>query len=57
MYVGNLQKLKVVKKRIKKYNMMDTFKILVMVDSDTENPACGGGMKRPKGTYLSIGHK
>ena len=39
MYVGNLQKLKGVKDRITKYDMEDIFKILVMIDSDTENPA------------------
>ena len=38
MYVGNLQKLKGVKYWITKYNMVDPFKILVMVDSDTKNP-------------------
>ena len=37
MYVGNLQKLKGVKNRITKYNMVDPFKILVMVDLDTQN--------------------
>ena len=37
MYIGNLQKLKVVKDRITKYDVVDPFKILVMVDSDTEN--------------------
>ena len=39
MYVGNLQKLKVVKDQITKYYMVDPFKIPVMVTSDTENPA------------------
>ena len=39
MCVGKLQKLKGVKDRITKYDMVDPFKIPVMVDSDTENPA------------------
>ena len=38
MYVGNLQKLKEVKYRIIKYEFVDPFKILVMVNSDTEYP-------------------
>ena len=35
MHVRNLQKLKGVKDRIMKYDMVDPFKIPVMVDSDT----------------------
>ena len=38
MYVGNLQKLEVVKDHITKYNMVEPFKILVMIVSETENP-------------------
>ena len=34
MYVGNLQKLKGVKDWITKYDVVDPFKIPVMVDSD-----------------------
>ena len=39
MYVGNLQKLKGVKDRITKYEMVDPFKVPFMVNSDTENMA------------------
>ena len=39
MYVGNLQKLKAVKDRITKYDMVVSFNIPVMVDLDRENPA------------------
>ena len=39
IYVGNIQKLKGVRDRITKYNMVDPFKIPVMVDSDTEIPS------------------
>ena len=39
MYVGNLQKLKVVKDQITKYYMVDPFKTPVKVNPDTENPA------------------
>ena len=36
MYVGNLQKLMGVKDQITKYDMVDPFRIPVMIDSDTE---------------------
>ena len=39
IYVRKLQKLKGVKDQITKYDMVDPFKIPVMVDSDIENPA------------------
>ena len=57
MYVGNLQKLKGLKDRITKYDMVDPFKIPVMVDLDTEIRHFGGGMKQPRGTYFSICHR
>ena len=43
MYVGNLQNLKGVKERTKKYNMVDPLKIPVMINSETENPALWWG--------------
>ena len=52
MYVGNLQKLKGVKDRITKYDMVDPFKIPVMVDSDTENPALWWGYETTKRDIL-----
>ena len=48
MYVGNLQKLKEVKDRITEYDMVDPFKIPVMVNSDTENPALWWGDETTK---------
>ena len=57
MYIGNLQKMKGVKDRITKYDMVDPFKIPVMVDLDTEIRHFGGGMKQPRVTYLSIGRR
>ena len=39
MYVGNLQNLKGVKNIITKYNMVDPFNILVMINLETENTA------------------
>ena len=52
MYVGNLQKLKGVKDRITKYDMVDPFKIPVMVDSDTENLALQWGDETTKRDIL-----
>ena len=43
IYVGKLQKLKGVKDQITKYNIVDPFKIPVMVNSDTENTALWWG--------------
>ena len=39
MYVGNIQKLKGVKDRITKYDMVDPFKIPVMINLEIENQA------------------
>ena len=48
MYAGNLQKLKGIKDPITKYEMVDPFKIPVMVNSDTENPALRWGDETTK---------
>ena len=48
MYVGNLQKLKGVKGHIKKYDMVDPFKIPVMIDPKTENTALWWGYETTK---------
>ena len=52
MYVGNLQKLKGVKDRNTKYDMVDPFKIPFMADSDTENTALWWGDETTKRDIL-----
>ena len=52
MYVGNLQKLKGLKDRITKYDMVDPFKIPFMINSETENPALWWGNEMIKREIL-----